>query len=127
MLNDNSPLMFIDTVTNINESKKMQKTFDSRKKTHSEKREEDIPRPNNIENKPTDNEKFQFIENRKLGNIIEMYKKGRPVLCSLIVGEEEIIGIPSQRIDNFLVVNISENEEKKIDLGDIEEINIIKF
>lgn len=127
MLKDNEPLLFIETITKVNESKKTQKTYDTRKKPKDSLSKNKITTSENALKPEVDNDKFQFLESRKLGNIIEMYKKGRPVLCSIITHEAEIIGIPSNRINNILVVNISETEEKQLDLNNVEEINIIKF
>lgn len=127
MLKDNEPLLFIDTITKVNESKKNQKIYDSRKKERESLIKNIIPPSKNNEKKVFEDEKFQFLESRKLGNIIEMYKKGRPVLCSIITHNNEVIGIPSKRINNILVVNVSETEEEQIDLNDVQEINIIKF
>ena len=112
MLKDNSPLMFINTVsTNVKEVPH-QKIFDSR--THK------VP---NIKTKS----ELGFLEERKLNNIIEMYQKNRPVLCNIICDAIEIVGIPYKKNEHKLFVKTSEEHIEEIYLNDITDIVIIRF
>lgn len=108
MFNDKEPLMFIDNVQPQIQDVKTQNVFDSRKskKTMST---------------------LDAFENKKIENVIQMYQKGRPVLCSIILEEEEIVGIPVEKDNTFIKVQLSEEEMKEIRLNAIQEINIIKF
>jgi hypothetical protein len=112
LLKDNGPLMFINTVsTQVNEVPH-QKIFDSR-----------TQKVRNIKTKS----KLEFLEDRKLNNIIEMYQKNRPVLCNIICEGEEIIGIPFKKTDRILYVKIDEESVEEIYLHNITDIVIIRF
>ena len=71
--------------------------------------------------------RLKFLEERKLNNIIEMYKKDRPVLCNIIVKGKEILGIPYRKDKTKLFVKTGEERVEEIYLNDIEDIIIIKF
>lgn len=114
IMKDKGPLMFINTVNSQVDEVPQQKIYDSRdsktkKETHS-----------------TLN-KLKFLEERKLNNIIEMYKKDRPVLCNIIVKGKEILGIPYRKDKTKLFVKTGEERVEEIKLSDIEDIIIIKF
>lgn len=112
MLKENGPLMFINTVsTNVREGPH-QKIFDSR-----------------TQNMKTANPKLNlnFIEERKLNNIIEMYEKDRPVLCNIICGDNEYVGIPFKKSDGKLFIKINEESVEEIIMTDITDVVIIRF
>ena len=113
MFNDKEPLMFINNIQpQINESNK-QKVYDSR---------------NPKSNKDEDFSKaFDSFENRKLENIIQMYHKGKPVLCTIVLSDSEIVGIPISKEKNIIKIQLSENEIREVKQNNIKEINIIKF
>jgi hypothetical protein len=143
MLNDKGPLMFINTVnTDVNEIPQ-QKVYDSRnhkprihtneptKETATNqigKIEENLRSlsEENVEENPP-SIKLNFLEERKLNNIIEMYNKNRPVLCNIICGEKELVGIPFKKDYNKLYVKTSEENVEEVSLNDITDIVIIKF
>lgn len=135
MKKEKGPLLYIDTITVINDVKKTEKFKKKEDSTQNIDHEPLIIETTNVtshleEEKVQGNQEEQedeSLESRKLNNIIEMYKKNRPVLCSIITKEEEIIGTPYQKADNSLFIKVSEAEAKTISLNDILEINIIKF
>lgn len=111
MIIDDGPLMFINSVTSGGEVKTQnQKIYDSR----------EIKVKNTF--KP-----MNALEEKKLNNIIQMYQKGRPVLCDIICESEELTGTPFKKDDNVLSVYISESETKDIELKKISRLVIVKF
>lgn len=121
MLNDKGPLMFINTVNTQVEEIPQQKLYDSRTIKDDKERQ-------NLE-KIVDEESpnLKYLGERKLRNIIEMYNKGRPVLCNIICDGNEILGIPFKKNEDYLFVKISEEGTKEIKLNRITDIIIIKF
>ena len=112
MLNDKGPLMFINTVnTQVNEVPH-QKVYDSRN--------------SKVKEKPVQTG-LNFLEERKLRNILEMYLKNRPVLCNVICEESELVGIPFKKDEHFLFVKTSEEKVDRVLLKKITTIEIIKF
>ena len=110
MFDEREPLMFINSInTKIENNTKSnnQQIFDSRK------------------NKKSD---LCFkVEERKIKNIIEMYRKKRPVFCEISTFSDTIKGIPYMLIDNILKVYIAEGIEEEIDINKIPNISIIRF
>jgi hypothetical protein len=131
MLNDKGPMLFINSVNTQVDETSSQKVFDSRVKKTLEKSKPADDKV--ISNNTTDvrDNKLEFLETRKLNNIIEMYNKNRPVLCNIIVGQfnqtREVVGIPYQKDNNKLFVRISEERDEEIRIDEINEIIIIKF
>ncbi|MCK9471041.1 MAG: hypothetical protein WC006_07350 [Bacilli bacterium] len=135
MLNNKGPLMFINTVNTQIDDSKDQKIYDSRENL-PKKHKINVSNPkedNVLSNPPVEEQiskeplKPRFIEERKIRNIIEMYHKDRPVLCNIISGDLEIIGIPYKLDDCLLYVKTSEDQSENIKLDDITDIIIIKF
>lgn len=108
---DKGPLMFINTVNSQVDEIPQQKIYDSR----------------DSKTKSASLNKLKFLEERKLNNIIEMYKKDRPVLCNIIVKGREVLGIPYKKDRTRLFVKTGENAVEEINLNEIEDIIIIKF
>lgn len=143
MLNNKGPLMFINTVNTQIEDSTEQKVFDSRSKDPKKKIDSADKQVNPIkddyttelpsnhieevyysverENRP------DFIERRKIKNIIEMYEKDRPVLCNVISNDLEIIGVPFKLEDTNLLIKTKEDHYEKIDINNITDLIIIKF
>jgi len=142
------PLLYINSVTVINEKKESKSFNDNETLINEPPKQEEIPPKDepidNHENEEKDvveddheeetseedlEEEVQFniFECRKLYNILAMYRKNRPVLCEIVTKNETIIGVPFQENSDVLSVKISEFENKDIPLSDIREINIIKF
>lgn len=69
----------------------------------------------------------EFVDDKKLNNIIEMYNKNRPVFCNIEVGEEIIEGIPYMKDGEKLSVLITETRTKEIELSQISHISIVRF
>jgi len=112
MSKENGPLMFINTVSsNIKESSH-QKIFDSRMQKEQRKNKDS---------------KLNYLEERKINNIIEMYQKNRPVLCNIICKDQERVGIPFKKDDSVLFIKTSEEDVEEIYLNDINDIIIIRF
>ncbi|MDD4000648.1 MAG: hypothetical protein PHX62_07125 [Bacilli bacterium] len=116
-MNDKGPLMFINTVNSQVDEVPQQQIFDSRDSKTKQIRKESDSTLN----------KLKFLEERKLNNIIEMYKKDRPVLCNIIVKGIEVVGIPYNKDDFVLYVKTGEEKVEEINLRDIEDLIIIKF
>ena len=109
--------MFINTVNSQVDEIPQQQTFDSRDSKTKQIRKESNATLN----------KLKFLEERKLNNIIEMYKKDRPVLCNIIVNGKEVVGIPYKKDKTRLFVKTGEERVEEIRLSEIEDIIIIKF
>lgn len=105
--------MFINTVNSQVDEVPQQKIYDSR----DSKTKSGLSSLN----------KLKFLEERKLNNIIEMYKKDRPVLCNIIVNGKEVVGIPYKKDKTRLFVKTGEERVEEIKLSEIEDIIIIKF
>ena len=133
------PLLYINSVTVINEKKESKSFNDNETLINEPPKQEKIPPKDepidNHENEEKDvveddheeEAPFNIFECRKLYNILAMYRKNRPVLCEIVTKNETIIGVPFQENSDVLSVKISEFENKDIPLSDIREINIIKF
>lgn len=135
MLNNKGPLMFINTVNTQIEDSNDQKIYDSRMNTQKKVKENlansneeiEVSKPLNSDYQNKEQIKPRFIEERKLKNIIEMYHKDRPVLCNIISGELEIIGIPFKLDDSLLYIKTSEDQCENIMVDEITDIIIIRF
>ena len=112
LLKDNGPLMYINTVSTQVNGVPHQKIFDSR-----------TQKVRNVKTRS----KLEFLEERKLNNIIEMYHKNRPVLCNIVCEGEEIIGIPFKKTDRKLFIKNDEENIEEIYLIYITDIVIIRF
>lgn len=106
MLDDNGPLLFINSVSTEAKASN-QNIFDSRKVN------------NHLQ--------LSAQQLRKLTNIIEMYKKNRPVLCRLITNIREVVAIPYQLNDRILLLKTQDGKIEKLDISSLKEIEIIKF
>ena len=80
MMNEKGPLMFINTASTKVEKSGEQVVYDSRSPKVKKVVEEIATK--------------EFVDEKKLNNIIEMYNKKRPVFCNIEVGEEIIEGSP---------------------------------
>lgn len=102
--------MFINTAKTTISNSNEQKVYDSRNQKHK-------------------NESFALdaFEARKLENIIEMYKRNKPVLCSISTSEGEVVGIPFEKGSSFIKVQLSEDQIREIQIKNIKGISIIKF
>jgi len=133
------PLLYINSVTVINEKKESKSFNDNETLINEPPKQEKIPPKDepidNHENEEKDvveddheeETPFNIFECRKLYNILAMYRKNRPVLCEIVTKNETIIGVPFQENSDVLSMKISKFENKDIPLSDIREINIIKF
>jgi len=106
MLDDNGPLLFINTVSTKAKASN-QNTFDSRK----------------VNNRNT----IDPSEYKKLVNIVEMYKKNRPVLCRLITTKCYVEAIPYQLDDRILLMRTQDGKIEKLDITSLIKIEIIRF
>lgn len=127
MLNDKGPMLFINSVNTQVDESSQQKVYDSRVSVNSKDEKQSTKDTSNASAEASDANKLEFLETRKLNNIIEMYHKRRPVLCNIIVGDREVVGIPYQKDDNKLLVSIGEEVTEELNIDDIDEIIIIKF
>ena len=86
-----------------------------------------------FENKTYEELKSETLEVKKpspierIGYLIEMYEKDRPVLCNVISSDSEIIGVPFKLEDTYLLIKTKEDHYEKISINDIIDIIIIKF
>ena len=135
MFKNKGPLMFINTVNSEIDDTNDQKIFDSRNKNHIEvKPREEVKVPEEI-NEYSSEDNFaqesisrpKYIEERKIKNIIEMYNRNRPVLCNVVVGKEEIVGIPYKLDEEYLYIKLSENSFDQVKLEAITDVIIIRF
>jgi hypothetical protein len=135
MFKNKGPLMFINTVNSEIDDTNDQKIFDSRNKNHIEvKPREEVKVPEEIiEYSSEDNfaqesiSRPKYIEERKIKNIIEMYNRNRPVLCNVVVGKEEIVGIPYKLDEEYLYIKLSEDSFDQVKLEAITDVIIIRF
>lgn len=101
MLDDNGPLMYINTVKTDAKANNQDK-YDSR-----------------ISDKNT--------LYKKLSNIVGMYARDKPVLCRLITNTRNFMAIPYQLEENILYYKTQEGKSDKIDVTILYKVEIIKF
>jgi|SRR5690554_112646 len=101
MLDDNGPLLYINTV-----------------KSDAKANNQD-----NYDSRITDKNTLY----RKLGNIVSMYKRDKPVLCRLVTKSRDFMAIPVQLDKNILTFNTQEGKSDKIDITLLSKVEIIKF
>ena len=113
MMNEKGPLMFINTASTKIEKSGEQVVYDSRSPKTKKVIEEIATK--------------EFVDEKKLNNIIEMYNRKRPVFCNIEVGEEIIEGVPYMKDGEKLSILITETRTKEIDLSQISRISIVRF
>lgn len=109
MKTNNEPLMFINSVSKINNVNE-DKIFDSRKKTVAEK--EDI---NNLNIK----------ELQKIYNMIKLYNNNKIVVCNIKTIDTEVECIPVKIEEDKIVVRKTDSTITNIDIKKILNVEII--
>ena len=128
-LDNKGPLMFINTTQTNTNFKTGNNIYDiiitKRKKiqeTSNNTNADNVSDTDAIDNSDYDIK----IDLEKLRNVTTLYSYKMPVLCQFNVNNEEVVGVPTNLLDNELDLLVNDSHIK-ISLNDIIEFKILEF
>ena len=121
--------MFINTTQTNTNFKTGNNIYDSRitKRKKIQETSNNTNDDNVSDTDAIDNSGFDIkIDLEKLRNVTTLYSYKMPVLCQFNVNNEEVVGVPTNLLDNELDLLVNDNHIK-ISLNDIIEFKILEF